>query len=107
MILAAVNPTMSTLIFGSFLDAADAPLGISPGSTFSAMAIDGSDNLIVTGTTVSRDFPTTTGSFEPELPPANGSTFAPHLYRQDQHEHAGSVGLPRIFEREPGQRCCG
>jgi hypothetical protein len=66
MVLAVVNPSMSTLLFGSFLDSTDPTFG---GSTFSGIAIDSSDKLIVAGTTYARDFPTTTGSFEPQLPP--------------------------------------
>jgi hypothetical protein len=78
MVLAAVNPSMSTLLFGSFLDSTDIVYG---GSTFSGIAIDKSDKVIVAGTTYSRDFPTTAGSFEPELPTAaNTGSYGQHTF---------------------------
>ena len=67
MVLAGVSPNMSSLIFGSFLDSTDVSYG---GSVFSALTVDDSDKLVVVGGTYARDFPTTKGSFESELPPA-------------------------------------
>ena len=94
MVLAEVDPTMSTLLFGSFLDSTDAGYG---GSGFSGIAIDRSDNLIVAGTTFSRDFPTTASSFEPELPPVaeTGTTYL-HTFiaKIDMATPAPSACLP-------------
>ena len=61
LILAEMSPDLTALEFGSLLNSADASLG---GSVFGDMAIDGSDNLVVTGAT-GPGFPTTGGSFEP------------------------------------------
>ncbi|HEX4320597.1 MAG TPA: chitobiase/beta-hexosaminidase C-terminal domain-containing protein [Acidobacteriaceae bacterium] len=70
LILAAVTPDMSSLLFGSFLNG---PEALSGASTFSGIAIDNSDKLIVVGETSVLDFPTTAESFEPELPPSTAS----------------------------------
>ncbi len=69
LILAQMDPALSTLKFGSFLSSANPGDG---GSTFSGMTIDGSDNLIVAGVSA-ESFPTTTGSFQPQ-PPANSTS---------------------------------
>jgi hypothetical protein len=67
MVFAEFDPNLTALLLGSFLSSTDQ---IYPGSTFAGLAIDNNDNLILTGTAYSRNFPTTSGSFEPELPPA-------------------------------------
>ena len=66
MIVAEMSPDLSTVMFSTFLNSTDVSYG---GSGFSGLAIDSSDKLITTGSTNSRDFPTTAGSFEPQLPP--------------------------------------
>lgn len=66
MVLAEVSPDLSTLEFGSFFSATT---GVFAGSGFAGLAIDQSNNLIVAGTTDSSSFPTTSDSFEPQLPP--------------------------------------
>ena len=66
MIVAEMSPDLTKVEFGSFFNPGDQGYG---GSNFAGIAIDKSDNLIVAGTTFSVDFPTTAGSFEPQLPP--------------------------------------
>ena len=66
MVVAAVSPDLSTLQFGSFLSAIG-PLG---GSNFTNLTVDATDNVIVTGTTVANNFPTTPNSYQPTPPPA-------------------------------------
>jgi hypothetical protein len=66
MVLAEMSPDLSSVSFGSFLSSTD---GTYPGSIFSGLAIDSSDNLVVAGTTYASDFPTTTGSVQPQPPP--------------------------------------
>ena len=51
------NPTGSALVYSSFLGGSDIDWG-------AAVAVDGSGNAYVTGTTYSRDFPTTPSSFQ-------------------------------------------
>ncbi len=78
MVLAEMSPDLSTLKFGSFFSATS---GVFAGSNFAGMAIDNSNNLVVTGTTSSLDFPTTAGSFEPHLPtPANPNVGFQHSF---------------------------
>jgi hypothetical protein len=91
MVLAAVNPSMSALIFGSFLDSTDSVYG---GSIFSGIAIDSKNNLIVAGTTYSRDFPITAGSFEPELPPSGSTGVHTFIAKIDMATPAPSACLP-------------
>ena len=69
MVLAGVNSDMSTLLFGSFLSSTDQT---PAGSTFSGLAVDYQDNLIITGGTQATDFPTTSGAFQ-TVPPAQGN----------------------------------
>jgi len=52
-----LNPTGSDLIYSTYLGGTDIDWGAS-------IAIDSSGNAYVTGTTYSRDFPITTGSFQ-------------------------------------------
>jgi hypothetical protein len=66
MILAEMSPDLSSLEFGSFLSATS---GTFAGSVFAGLAVDHSNNLVVAGTTLALNFPTTSGSFEPQLPP--------------------------------------
>lgn len=67
MVLVEMSPDLSVLKFGSFLSATD---GVYPGSTFSGLTVDSSNNLIVAGTTYASTFPTTTGSFQTQPPPS-------------------------------------
>jgi len=66
MVLVEISPDLSALEFGSYLNATS---GGFAGSNFAGLAIDESNNLVVAGTTLALDFPTTPGSFEPQLPP--------------------------------------
>jgi len=68
MLLAEMPANLSSVSFGSYLSSTS---GSSPypGSTFSALTIDPSDNLVVAGMTYASDFPTTPGSLEPQPPP--------------------------------------
>jgi Abnormal spindle-like microcephaly-assoc'd, ASPM-SPD-2-Hydin/Beta-propeller repeat len=68
MVLAEMPANLSSVSFGSYLSSTS---GSSPypGSTFSALTIDPSDNLVVAGMTYASDFPTTPGSLEPQPPP--------------------------------------
>jgi Abnormal spindle-like microcephaly-assoc'd, ASPM-SPD-2-Hydin/Beta-propeller repeat/Protein of unknown function (DUF1573) len=75
MIVAEMSADLSTLEFSSFLNPADPSYG---GSNYAGIAIDNADNLIVAGTTSTRDFPTTAGSFEPQLPPAASQFTTPN-----------------------------
>jgi hypothetical protein len=78
MILAELSSDLSTLEFSTFLNPADPVYG---GSSFGGIVIDKSNNLVVTGTTFSMDFPTTPGSFETQLPPpANPSVGFQHSF---------------------------
>lgn len=65
--VAEFKSDLSSLQFGSFLSSTDA---IYPVSTFGAMTVDKNNDLILAGTTTALDFPTTPGSYEPELPPS-------------------------------------
>lgn len=78
MVLAEMSPDLSAITFGSFLSSTD---GTFPGSTFSALTVDPSDNLVVVGATLASDFPTTVGSFQTQPPPpANPNMGYPHTF---------------------------
>jgi hypothetical protein len=64
MVLAQLDPNLSTLLFGSFLSSLD----ILGGSQFAGIAMDPQDNLLVVGNTFAVDYPTTANSFQPVLP---------------------------------------
>lgn len=66
MILVEMSPDLSTIKFGSFLNSTN---GSFPGSNFAGIAVDAQDHLIAAGMTYGGNFPTTSGSFEPQLPP--------------------------------------
>ena len=84
MILAEVSPDLTTLKFASYLNPAEQGYG---GSAFAGITVDKADNLIVTGTTFTRDFPTTPGSFEPQLPPAASP------YSTPQHAFVAKIDM--------------
>ena len=65
MVLAEMSPDLSSLLFGSFLSSTDQ---VFPASQFSALTLDHQDNLVVFGQTVTTDFPTTPGSYQPTPP---------------------------------------
>jgi hypothetical protein len=65
MVLAELNPDLSSLLFGSFLNPTD---GVYAGSLPAGMAVDNSDKLIVGGLTYAVDFPTTANGVQPNLP---------------------------------------
>jgi centrosomal CEP192-like protein/beta-propeller repeat-containing protein/ASPM-SPD-2-Hydin domain-containing protein len=65
MVMAEMNPDLSSLLFGSFLSSTDQ---LFPASTFAAVTVDRQDNLILIGKTDTTDFPTTAGSFQ-QTPP--------------------------------------
>lgn len=67
MVIAEMKPDLSSLLFGSFLSSTDQAF---PGSQFSAITVDYQDNPIVLGGTLTTDFPTTPGSFQPVPPQA-------------------------------------
>jgi hypothetical protein len=77
MVLAELSPDLSTLKFSSYLNPTDPDYG---GSNFAGIAVDKSDNLVIAGTTYARDFPTTPGSFEPQLPPASPNSTSMHTF---------------------------
>ncbi|WP_047495725.1 choice-of-anchor D domain-containing protein [Terriglobus sp. TAA 43] len=77
MVLAEMSPDLSTLKFGSFLNATG-PSSYE-GSNFGAMTLDAQDNLIAAGTTFATDFPTTTGSVQP-TPPTPASPYTSYLH---------------------------
>ena len=74
MVVAGMSPDLSTVKFGSFFSSVDPALG---GSYFVGLAIDNSDHLIAVGTTNSLEYPTTAGSFEPQLPPPASTHSSP------------------------------
>ena len=56
--VAKLDPTGSALLYSTYLGGTDA-------ESASSIAVDGSGDAYVTGTTLSADFPTTPGSFQP------------------------------------------
>jgi hypothetical protein len=99
MALAELNPGLTTLLFGSFLSSTDA---VFPGSTFSGLAVDKSNDLIVAGKTMAYDFPTTPGSFQPQLPssqnPLNSTVSATFISKIDLAPAAPSACLDAYSE---------
>ncbi|MGN6591560.1 MAG: SBBP repeat-containing protein [Terriglobales bacterium] len=77
MVLTELSPDLSTMKFSTYLSATDTYGG---GSTFTAMAMDSSDHLVVTGTTLSPNFPTTPTSAEPRLPANSSGTLETHTF---------------------------
>ncbi|MGO4518328.1 choice-of-anchor D domain-containing protein [Terriglobus sp. 2YAB30_2] len=77
MMLAEMSPDLSTVKFGSFLNAVGN--ASYEGSNFGGMTVDPQDHLIAAGTTFATDFPTTAGSFEPTPPPA-ASPYTSYLH---------------------------
>lgn len=75
LVLAEFNPSLSSLLFGSFLSStSEAPAG----SMFSGLALDSQNHLIVAGGTFASDFPTTANSFEKNLPSGDAQISGPH-----------------------------
>jgi hypothetical protein len=72
MVLAEMNPDLSSLTFGSFLSSTDQTF---PASEFSAIAVDHQDKLLVVGETLTTDFPTTQGSYQPTPPAQTRNNF--------------------------------
>jgi hypothetical protein len=63
MVLAGLNPSLSKLIFGTYLN----PWG-GGGTAFAALAIDSHNDLIVTGDSDADNFPTTPDVFQSKSP---------------------------------------
>jgi uncharacterized protein (TIGR03437 family) len=74
--LAKISPDGTKLLYSTFLTGS---FGAQP----SALLIDGAGNALVAGTTNSRDYPTTAGSFQPEYrasnPPPPPSSLRPSI----------------------------
>ena len=78
LVLAGMSPDLSALAFGTYLSATS---GVYAGSGFAGLAVDNTDHLIAAGTTAALDFPTTSGSFEPQLPtPSNANVGLQHSF---------------------------
>ena len=67
MVLAELSPDLISLLFGSYLSSTS---GTYAGSVLSALVVDATDKLVVVGTTLADNFPTTNGSYQtsPALP---------------------------------------
>jgi len=65
-------------------------LGGSADDIVRAVAVDAAGNTYVAGTTASQDFPTTPGSYAPQMPPPGPATFA------DSSAYQGAVFLFKI-----------
>lgn len=76
MVLAEMSPDLSSVLFGSFLSSTDQSF---PASQFAALTVDSQNNLIVTGLTLTTDFPTTPGSYEQTPPTQAGHAFIAKL----------------------------
>jgi hypothetical protein len=65
-----LNPTGSALVYSSYLGGSGEVLNgaLAPPDSGTAIAVDASDNVYVTGVTGSPDFPTTPGAFETSAP---------------------------------------
>jgi hypothetical protein len=75
LVVAEMNPNLSTLLFGSYLSSTQA----DEGAQFAGLTIDAQDNAIVIGDTFAADFPTTANSFQPVLPaPKSPLSSPPH-----------------------------
>ena len=70
LFIAQLSPDLSTLQFGSFLNAKDG------GVQFDALANDSNGRILVAGGTSSFAFPTTTGSFQPRAPTQESNSFS-------------------------------
>jgi hypothetical protein len=113
LVLAGMTPDLSALTFGSFLSSTDQGFN---GSEFSAVAVDSGDNLIVIGETVTTDFPTTPGSFQP-VPPTqarhgfvaklNMSTLAPSVCLDSWSVNLGLVPAKKSSTQTVHLRNCG
>ncbi len=80
LVLAEISADFKTLLFGSYLSSTNAQVAYA-GSSFSGLAVDASDKLIVIGTTDAQDFPTTAGSYQSSAPPnQNPQQFASHNF---------------------------
>jgi hypothetical protein len=67
LVAAEMSSDLSGLLFGSFLSATE----FQGGATFTSLAINANDNLIVAGTILANDFPTTANSYQPTPPPSS------------------------------------
>lgn len=85
LVIAQMSSDLSTLLFGSFLSSTTAtPYA---GSFFGALTVDPNDHVIVAGKTYAANFPTTPGSFEPQLP------FQPNQGQTTYHAFLASLNL--------------
>jgi hypothetical protein len=76
MVLAEMSPDLSSVLFGSFLSSTDQ---VFPASNFGAVAVDAQNQLLIAGQTLTTDFPTTPGSFQPTPPKQAGHVFVVSL----------------------------
>ena len=78
LVVAELSSDLSALLFSSFLNATTGfPYA---GSLFTALALDPTDHVILAGTTYVNSFPTTPGSFEPQLPAQPGNSTTSHAF---------------------------
>jgi Abnormal spindle-like microcephaly-assoc'd, ASPM-SPD-2-Hydin/Beta-propeller repeat len=70
LFVAQLSPDLSTLQFGSFLNANDG------GTEFEALATDPSGHILAAAATFSFAFPTTSGSFQPQAPTQESNPFS-------------------------------
>ena len=78
LVVAQMSSDLSSLLFSSFFSSTTG----TPftGSLFDALAVDPNDHILLAGTTYATNFPTTPGSFEPELPQQSGETQTYHAF---------------------------